>query len=295
MQREETAERKNSSQLNAFGRPPHFAEPTPYRSAASFVREFEDFATNMFPGDPATQGRLFGSYLADMPKYWYQTTIRGTALARCPDKIYDLFKKRFSPNSMPLAVIGYRERRHRQGDETVDQYVNDMQLLLSQTDFSEDRKVDHILGGLDEDMREILRVDDPQTIMDLQKLARRAEAMGRLSAAGARGHWEAASAEMEGRIGAVTNQTRGNIQRIDAMAYGREQRPQYGIPPPPEKAPIPEKPVQFPVSKPKGLVNNSIYSPEKDREMAYGRNRSGNNYRPPSGLLPSQHQQQANK
>ena len=191
--------------------------------------------------------------------------------------------------------MAYREHRNRLGDATVAQYVHDIQLLLSHTDFSEDRKVDHILGGLDDDMREILRVDDPQSIMDLQKLARRAEAMGRLSAAGARGHWEAASAEMQDRIGAVTLQTGNNIQRIDAMAYGQQQRPQYGIPPPPDKVPCPVKPVQFPAAKPKGLITNNVYSPEKDREMAFGRNRNGNNYRPPSNSLPAHAQQQANK
>ena len=151
--------------------------------------------------------------------------------------------------------------------------------------------------GLDDDMREILRVDDPQSVLDLQVLARRAEAMGRLSVTDARGHWEAASADMENRIGAVLLQTGNNIQRIDAITYGQQQRPQYGIPPPAEQLPCPALPVRLPAAKPKGQVMDNVYSPETDREMAFGRNRNNNNYRPPSNSLPSsnQQQQQANK
>ena len=157
---ERTFTYRSNTQLSSFPKPTIFKEPTHYHSARNFVREFEEWAQMMFPGDEKTRAKVFVSFLSGMPKHWYNTAVRDSAMAANTKEIYKAFEEKFGPSSMSLTTGGFRNRRHREGKQTTTAYINDMNVLLAQTNVPEKLTIDSIFMCMEDTIRELLVIDD---------------------------------------------------------------------------------------------------------------------------------------
>ena len=165
-----TAGRMSSAQLSSFNKPKPFGRPTPYRSASRFLSEYKFYIQAMHPYDEKMQALCFYGYLEDRASQWYFVNVMDKPISINRDMLFAAFLQRFGAEDPETLIKGYRNRRQKK-DESVESYCSDMISLLSNSQLDEQTQVDYLLNGLRPEIGNIVRMDTPKTIMEVERMS----------------------------------------------------------------------------------------------------------------------------
>jgi len=163
-----------SAQMNSFQKPKPFGRATAYRSAAKFLSEYKFFIRVHHPEDPAMQATCMYGHLEGRAAQWYYTNVMDKPIMLNRDEMFAAFLKRFGGEDPETVTKGYRNRRQKK-EETVDSYMTDMIDLLSNSQLDEKTQVDYLINGLRPEIGNLIRLDFPDKITQVETLATKAE------------------------------------------------------------------------------------------------------------------------
>ena len=170
----DTGMKMTSAQMSSFNKPAKFDKPTPYRSASKFLAEFQFYAQALHPDNPRMQALCFYGYLEGRASQWYFINIMNKPIMQNRDILFAAFLQRFSAEDPATLIKGYRNRK-QQPKETVEEYCSDMISLLSNSLLDEQTQVDYLMNGLRPEIGNIIRMDTPNSIVEVEKLATKQE------------------------------------------------------------------------------------------------------------------------
>ena len=90
------------------------------------------------------------------------------------EAMYKAFLKRFSHEDPDTILKGYRNRKQKKG-ESVESYMEDMIDLLSNSQLDEKTQVDYLINGLRPEIGNTIRIDLPEKLTEVEKLATKME------------------------------------------------------------------------------------------------------------------------
>lgn len=156
--------------------PAEFAEPTPYRSAQTFLTEYKHYAELLHGNAPDIQAKRLYFFLSGRASHWFRTHIWDQPFQNDPQAVYARFLDRFGREQPQTLLKSYRTRRQAR-DESVADYINDMILLLGNSGLPETVQVDYLVNGFKPEIRDSVRLEEPKSIHDAEVQALRQEMM----------------------------------------------------------------------------------------------------------------------
>ena len=163
-----------SAQLNSFQKPKKFGKATANRSAEKFLSEYKFYIRAHHPSNQYMQASSLYGHLEGRAAQWYYSNVMDKPLMYDIDAMYKAFLKRFSHEDPDTILKGYRNRKQKK-DESVESYMEDMIDLLSNSKLDEKTQVDYLINGLKPEIGNTIRIDLPEKLTEVEKLATKME------------------------------------------------------------------------------------------------------------------------